>query len=89
MTDDDNTPGGFAVQLGALVYETVIAVSSVAVGVEQIRKRPDAAHLNAPLKILEELAREATEAAITLQDEMWRAFGLHGVSREPANDPEG
>ena len=89
MTESNMPPLAISVELGALLYETVILISSVQVGVEVIRKRPDARHLVQPLTILENLATRATEAAVILQDEFFKAFGISGVSDAPANDPDG
>jgi hypothetical protein len=91
MTDNQHSSQAPAwnIELGSLAYQVIIAVEAVSAGVEQIAKFPDVPEpMRKPLALLEDLARDAVATAVEMQDELFKTFGLGGMS-EPANDENG
>ena len=86
MTGNDNSPTSINVELGSLIYQTIIAIASVGAGIEMIQRRPDSKPLKEPLTILANLNDRAREAAVEFQDLFFSAHGLAGVTDTPANE---
>ena len=80
MADDNGATSDAQLAILAELLQTEIAVHSIVVATELVRKHPGAALLRNELGIVLELAQRAAPSVATLRDLVWLEFGVIGTA---------
>jgi hypothetical protein len=80
MADEETGTSDRQLAILAELLQTEIAIHSIAVAAELVRKHPGAALLRNELSIVLELARRAAESVAALRDLVWLEFGVIGAA---------